>query len=706
MPLRRRVIHVAVMLGLLAAFTGGPAPVSATPAAAPAVGFVVNVLTDAADAAPGNGVCETATEDECSLRAALQEANALAGPDAITFSITGIITFTSASPTITETVTIVGPGADLLTLDADHTGSVLRFIPTTMADYHLEGLTLTGGSATDGGGVFAGGLSALVISDTVLTGNTALSGGGLAVFSSLTHVQLINSQVITNGAGTRGGGVRNSGPLEITNSRIEGNWVEPVALGAAAAPQGVSLSYAGGGLYADGPLTMTNSLVLGNSALAPTCAQAVDPAGACLSGSSPAVIGAGPFGAGVALVNARAVLRASLIGGNYFGPACGSCAAAPAGVITGHGGGIYSYLGDLALIDTELLDNSAHEGGGLYTLLGDVVLLRARVIDNTANLAGGGVVSEDGPLGIEGSLFADNRANTGPAGGLRFINGALVIRNSEFDDNSAALGGGGLSIFDALATIDDTAIHHNRAGYTPFAADVALEPQGIAGPGGGLLLSLSVVVMRQSAIYSNTADAGGGLSNSGTLTLTNVTLSGNSATGSGGGLYLSPPPVSVAGGSPTIQAYLRHVTLAGNIADSDNTTTGNGGGVFAGAGQTVTFSSSIVADNGDLGGEAAACGGPGTFVSAGYNLWTTTANCALAATTGDQFNVAAGLVPLQDNGGPTLTHGLRLDSLALDAADQTNCANTDQRGALRPFGAGCDIGAFEAAGLYLPLVLR
>jgi CSLREA domain-containing protein len=40
--------------------------------------FVVNMTTDIVDAAPGDGVCATA-EGECSLRAAVQEANALAG---------------------------------------------------------------------------------------------------------------------------------------------------------------------------------------------------------------------------------------------------------------------------------------------------------------------------------------------------------------------------------------------------------------------------------------------------------------------------------------------------------------------------------------------------------------------------------------------------------------------------------------------------
>lgn len=50
---------------------------------------------------------------------------------------------------------------------------------------------------------------------------------------------------------------------------------------------------------------------------------------------------------------------------------------------------------------------------------------------------------------------------------------------------------------------------------------------------------------------------------------------------------------------------------------------------------------------------------------------------------------------LADNGGPTQTHALVNDSPAIDAADDTVCPTTDQRGVSRPQGAFCDIGAFE-----------
>lgn len=78
---------------------------------APAATFTVNNDTDTNDTDPGDGVCHDSADD-CSLRAAIQEANALAGADTINFSIGGggvrTISVTTPLPTITETVTIDG----------------------------------------------------------------------------------------------------------------------------------------------------------------------------------------------------------------------------------------------------------------------------------------------------------------------------------------------------------------------------------------------------------------------------------------------------------------------------------------------------------------------------------------------------------------------------------------------------------------------
>lgn len=72
--------------------------------------FTVNSTADTSDATPGDALCD-AGGSVCTLRAAIEEANANAGPDAIHFAIgTGpqTIAVTSLLPDITETVTIDG----------------------------------------------------------------------------------------------------------------------------------------------------------------------------------------------------------------------------------------------------------------------------------------------------------------------------------------------------------------------------------------------------------------------------------------------------------------------------------------------------------------------------------------------------------------------------------------------------------------------
>lgn len=78
---------------------------------AEAATFVVDSTGDTADASAGNGVCATAGA-VCTLRAAIQEANALAGADVINFTIAGAgphtITLGSALPNLSQQVTIDG----------------------------------------------------------------------------------------------------------------------------------------------------------------------------------------------------------------------------------------------------------------------------------------------------------------------------------------------------------------------------------------------------------------------------------------------------------------------------------------------------------------------------------------------------------------------------------------------------------------------
>ena len=104
--------------------------------------LVVNSTSEAAARAPGTGTCAT-PEGVCSLRAAIQEANALAGTDAIIFNIPGAgvqtITLVGALPTITQPIVIDGTtqglsGTPLIELNGNNAG--------------ISGLVLRGGAST------------------------------------------------------------------------------------------------------------------------------------------------------------------------------------------------------------------------------------------------------------------------------------------------------------------------------------------------------------------------------------------------------------------------------------------------------------------------------------------------------------------------------------------------------------------------------
>lgn len=233
----------------------------------------------------------------------------------------------------------------------------------------------------------------------------------------------------------------------------------------------------------------------------------------------------------------------------------------------------------------------------------------------------------------------------------------LTLRNVIVRNNSATAGGGVYNIFSTLHIYDST-FHDNQA---------------TNGNGGGLSEGLAAFTR-----------------------LYNVTLSGNSATGSGGGMSTS-----------NNTALLNNVTVTNNLADSDNDGSGNGGGIARGI-TAATVSNSIVAENQDLGGEAPDCAD--SLNSAGYNLIGNNTGCSITTATGDQIGtggapLTASLAPLALDGGATPLHAVLNGSLARDAGSTATpgsgsgaCEATDQRGNARVNAAPCDIGAYEASG--------
>jgi hypothetical protein len=171
-----------------------------------------------------------------SLRQAISDANGAEGADVIEFAdgVSGTITLGGTELSITESLTINGPGSGLLTLDGNDASRVLRFTSGTSS---LRGVTVTGGREFTGGGI--SNVATLGISDVVITGNAATTGGGGGIDN--TGTLRITNAVISNNDGDigDGGGIRNASSLHIEGSTISGN---TAANGGAIANFGPSLT--------------------------------------------------------------------------------------------------------------------------------------------------------------------------------------------------------------------------------------------------------------------------------------------------------------------------------------------------------------------------------------------------------------------------------------------------------------------------------
>jgi CSLREA domain-containing protein len=210
-----------------------PSPtVSPTPAGCPS-SLVVTDSGDGDDAAPGNRVCATTTGG-CTLRAAIEEANALTncGTIDISFNVAGAIPLAIRLPDINHNVNINGPGAKQLTiLRSTDSGTANFRIFTISANrtVNISGLTLTNGVISSGiaplnsGGAVANS-GTLTLTSSVLSGNSAISNGGGALFNNGTLV-MRDCLITGNTTNQYGGGIYTVGisnGLTVINSTISG----------------------------------------------------------------------------------------------------------------------------------------------------------------------------------------------------------------------------------------------------------------------------------------------------------------------------------------------------------------------------------------------------------------------------------------------------------------------------------------------------
>jgi len=256
-------------------------------------------------------------------------------------------------------------------------------------------------------------------------------------------------------------------------------------------------------------------------------------------------------------------------------------------------------------------------------------------------------------------------ATPGNGGGITIGTGATVMLNSVVvDGNSTPLSGGGINVSGTL-TVSNSTISGNTA----------------TSAGGGIEVATSTgsLTLNDSTISGNYAvgTGGGGLDNRNVANLTNVTLSGNTATAgtsAGGGI--------LHGNATNAALSLLNVTITGNYAGS-----GGGGGLkHTATGNNPTLTNVLIASN--TGGNCS-----GTLAPSGANL-DSAATCGFSIS-----NANPNLGVLASNGGPTQTHALPSGSPAVNTGTNAGCPPADQRGVTRPQAGTCDIGAYEYDGV-------
>ncbi len=121
-----------------------------------------------------------------------------------------------AAGTYVETIDFKGKGITLRSADGPQvttidgsglSGSVVQCVTGEGADTVLQGFTITGGNANEGGGMFNSGTSPTVI-DCIFTGNTAADRGG-GMYNTEGNPIIIGSTFIQNAAVEMGGGMFN-----------------------------------------------------------------------------------------------------------------------------------------------------------------------------------------------------------------------------------------------------------------------------------------------------------------------------------------------------------------------------------------------------------------------------------------------------------------------------------------------------------------
>jgi len=652
---------------------------------------------------------------EASAPGAIERAYSLAAPG----DIINVAPGAYAGPiNIGEDLSVVGAGASAVTIS----GGTPVISVASGVTASLDGLTISGGSAADGGGVDNAGN--LTISDTAIAHNSASSRGGGIENEASGVLSISDSTIASNTAGDRGGGIDNQGTLTIVNSTVADN-----------------SAGAGGGISDQGSLTAVNTTIAYNST----------------SGGFDSGGGLDAAGAGTAtLYNTIAALNTDSSGADDVG-GTGVASASSNNLVgvddTGTVGRSVSPIlvgGANPGLASALADN----GGPTQTVA--IVSSTSPALDSGSNSwAATYGVTTDQRGAVRGSDGGLNAGTTVDVGAYEASSSYLVTAASDSTDPGTlrtAVGWANLSANVNPANFAQPApntIGFDTNGVFARPQTIALfstlglsgsaGPEVVDGASAGVAVSGGLQVdSGTTATLSGLTIAGGGIGNNGSLTVTGSTIGAVDNTGS-----LTVTDSTIRGGSPGIKnektgtVTITNSTIAGCGGGIDNfgtltainaTIAYNGGpGLYDEPGAAATLYNTIVALNTYQNAYAGVSyfdivGAPVSSASA-YNLVGLGGSGGLVDQSTDpahhnQVGVAnPGLAAaLADNGGPTQTIAVLPGSPAIDAGSNAlavdpatgNPLTYDQRrvGYPRVVNGAVDIGAFENPAFGNPTVYR
>lgn len=501
-------------------------------------------------------------------------------------------------------------------------------------------------ASTDGGAIYSD--FPLQVVGTAFDHNSATTNGG-AIYVSDYQTQLRGSTLSANTA-TKGGAVYNGYVLQVIGSQLNDN----------------TATYEGGAIYNVTSLHVTASSLAGNTAGDSTTDAE---GGAILHVGDLATLETVTITGSQANAAVTSTARGAAISARSYTSLVGvtvNGSAATGGSVVG--GAIYAQYdfnaNGLSVTGTTVNAVNSVQGGGLYTSSYGAATGLA-VDDTTVNTTATSAWVQGGAL-YSGDYFAldtasMSRTSVNAPGSTSWVEGGGVYGfypgtwdHVVIDAGSVTadlyIAGAGLYL-DDYSTLRNSAVTNNR-GTVTSATTTRDSTGGVYFLYPGTVINTTIAGNSIAMADGATGHATGGAYNGDNNQWTNVTVVGNSVTGS-------------------------TATLTG--------------GVWADFPYSLSILNTIVANN-----TAPQCTVDGTLNSKGHNLSSDT-SCGFTAV-GDQEGVDPVLGPLQNNGGNTLTMLPLSGSPALDTGTPQGAPNEDQRGVSRPQGAGFDIGAAEAAG--------